>query len=195
MKNNYFRRNLLVSSLISVLVLLVSSTASYISIRKLLDSTYWVNHTQEVIYNLNQAEAVLTEAQTSMRGYLITKNEEFITKNNDAELQSDRNFEKLDELTADNYKQQQSLMKLKVLRDNFFKYLNNQIAKKKLGKQTMTFDLTEGKKMMDNIKVQFKRVEDNEQQLLKERNEKSQQYGGYSTILIIVAFIIALVIS
>jgi len=195
MKNNNFKRNLLISSLISILVLLISSTASYISIRKLLDNTFWVNHTQEVIYNLNQAEAILIEAQTSMRGYLITKNEEFVRMNNDAELQSNLYFEKLDELTADNYEQQKSLTKLKVLRDNFFKYLNNQIAKKKLGKQTMTFGLTEGKKMMDNLKVQFKHVEDNEQKLLKERNEKSQRYGGYSSILIIVAFVVAFVIS
>ena len=64
-----FRRNLLISSMVSLLVLVVSSTASYISIKKLLESNFWVNHTQNVIYNLNQGEASITDAQTNMRGF------------------------------------------------------------------------------------------------------------------------------
>src|SRR6187402_3628800 len=112
MKNN-FKRNLLISSLVSLLVLMISSTASYFSIKSLLDSNFWVNHTQEVIYNLNEGSAILTEAQTSMRGYLITGDEQFIERYRDSETKSNNYFEKVQELTVDNELQQKQLQELK----------------------------------------------------------------------------------
>ena len=194
MKNN-FKRNLLISSLVSLLVLMISSTASYISIKNLLESNFWVNHTQDVIYNLNQGSSSLTDAQTSMRGYLITGDEQFVSRYNTYEAESNTYFEKLDELTIDNPVQQKSLAELKTLRSNFFKYLNNQIVKKRFGKNNTTFDLNEGRAMMDQLRSYFKRIESSEQALLKQRNETSERYGTYSTVLIIVAFIIAFLIS
>ncbi|MDR7370384.1 response regulator [Flavobacterium aquidurense] len=194
MKNN-FKRNLLISSLVSLLVLMISSIASFFSIKSLLNSNFWVNHTQEVIYNLNEGSALLTEAQTSMRGYLITGDEQFVERYSDSEKKSNEYFEKLEDLTVDNPLQQKQLKQLKVLRANFFKYLNNQIVKKRLGKNIVVFDLNEGRLMMNELRVRVKKIENAEQYLLKERRENSEQYGNYSTILIIVAFIIAFVIS
>ena len=194
MKSN-FRRNLLVSSTISILILVVSSSASYISIKKLLDSIYWVNHTQEVIYNLNQGAAILTDGQTSVRGYLITGNEQFISSYKAAEIESNDYFNKLEELTTDNPSQQRILQELKIIRINFFKYLNKQIAKKRLGQQTVSFDLNEGRMLMDELRTYFKLIENHEQTLLKKRNQTSENFGTYSLILIIIAFIISFLIS
>ena len=194
MKNN-FKRNLLISSLVSLLVLMISSTASFFSIKSLLDSNFWVNHTQEVIYNLNEGSAVITEAQTNMRGYLITGDEEFVNRYIDAEKKSNEYFEKVDALTTDNPIQQKQLKILQPLRVNFFKYLNNQIVKRRIGKNSVAFDLNEGRKMMNELREHIKKIENTEQFLLKERNENSERYGNYSLILIIIAFIIAFVIS
>lgn len=190
-----FKRNLLISSSISLLILMISSTASFLSIKSLLDSNNWVNHTQEVIYNLNAASSIITDAQTSMRGYLITGKKEFLEEHYNSEKESNTYFEKLDELTADNPAQQKRLNELKPLRSNFFKYLHNQVVKKQLGKSTVGFDLDEGKKMMDELRSKFKSIENTEQILLKERISNSEQYGNYSFILIIVAFVIALIIT
>ena len=194
MKNN-FKRNLLISSLVSLLVLMISSTASFISIKNLLKSNFWVNHTQDVIYNLNQGSSSLTDAQTSMRGYLITGDEQFVERYNTYVGESNAYFDKLDELTTDNPSQQKALTQLKTLRSSFFKYLNNQIVKKRFGKANTTFDLNEGRAMMDQLRRYFKQIETTEQGLLKERNETSERYGTYSTVLIVVAFIIAFFIS
>lgn len=195
MKNNNFKRNLLISSIVSLLVLTVSSTASYISIKKLLDSVFWVNHTQKVIYNLNEGSALITDAQTNMRGYLITGNEDFVNKLNEAQLESNTFFDEIDKLTIDNPIQQKALKELKILRADFFKYLETQINNKRLGKQVFTFDLNGGKIRMDELRRNFRRIENNEQILLKDRNEKAEVYGGYSSILIITAFIVAFIIS
>ncbi|TDW51903.1 hypothetical protein EV144_101581 [Flavobacterium sp. 270] len=194
MKNN-FKRNLLVSSSVSMLILMISSTASFLSIKSLLESNSWVNHTQEVIYNLNEASSVMTDAQTSMRGYLITGNKDFLEEHYDAEKVSKIYFEKLEELTVDNPSQQKKLQELKPLREIFFKYLHNQIVKKELGRTVVNFDLEEGKKMMDELRVKFKSIENTEQGLLKERIGNSERYGNYSFVLIVVAFFIAFIIS
>ncbi|WP_231131686.1 response regulator [Flavobacterium hydrophilum] len=174
---------------------MISSTASFLSIKSLLKSNYWVNHTQEVIYNLNEGVSVITDAQTSMRGYLITGNEQFLDQYNEAEKKSDSFFNKLDELTVDNPSQQKNLQQVRSLTSIFYKYLNNQVIKKRLGKETVSFDLNEGKKMMDELRSYYKRIENTEQLLLKERNANSERYGNYSFILIIAAFIIAFIIT
>ncbi|MGO4773206.1 response regulator [Flavobacterium sp. W22_SRS_FK3] len=195
MKDNNFKRNLLVSSMVSLLVLMISSTASFLSIRSLLNSIYWVNHTQSVIYNLNEGSAIITEAQTNMRGYLISGDENFIKSYKESQIKSDYYFDKLQELTVDNPKQQKQLSELKILRVNFYKYLHNQVVKKQFGKENVSFDLNEGRKMINKLRNLIKKIENDEQQLLKERNANSERYGVYSTALIIIAFIIAFLIS
>ncbi len=193
--NGNFKRNLLVSSLFSLLVLTISSVASFISIKSLLNSNFWVNHTQDVIYNLNEGSSILTEAQTSMRGYLLTGDEQFVDRFNDAENNANVYFEKLDGLTADNPSQLKLLRELRDKRSGFFKYLNNQIVKKRLSKQTLIFDLNEGRKMMNDMRAIVKDIESKEQALLKERISNSERYGNYSLALIVVAFFIAFLIS
>ncbi len=181
--------------MISLLVLMISSTASFLSIKSLLKSNFWVNHTQEVIYNLNEGSSMLIEAQTSMRGYLLTGDEQFVKMYNTAQTKSNYYFDKLEELTAANYVQQKELKDLKVLRMNFFKYLNTQIGNKRLGRTAGIFDLNEGRTMISELRSNFKKLERSEQGILKQRNETSERFGVYSTVLIVVAFIIAFLIS
>ncbi|MDQ6531357.1 response regulator [Flavobacterium sp. LHD-85] len=193
--NGNFKRNLLISSLVSLLVLTISSVASFISIKSLLNSNFWVNHTQDVIYNLNEGSSIITEAQTSMRGYLLTGDEQFVERFNEAETKSNSYFVKLDELTADNPSQRKLLEELSEKRSGFFKYLNNQIVKKRLSKQALVFDLNEGRNMMNEMRAIIKKVENTEQKLLDERNSNSERYGRYSLALIAIAFFIAFLIS
>ncbi|WP_433829956.1 response regulator [Flavobacterium anhuiense] len=169
--------------------------ASFISIKSLLNSNFWVNHTQDVIYNLNEGSSIITEAQTSMRGYLLTGDEQFVERFNDAENKSNAYFVKLDELTSDNPSQTKLLEELRTKRSGFFKYLNNQIVKKRLSKQTLIFDLNEGRRMMNEMRAIVKKIETGEQTLLKERISNSERYGNYSLALIAVAFFIAFLIS
>ena len=114
--NGNFKRNLVISSTISIAILIISSTASFISIRSLLSSNAWVTHTQDVIYNLNAGTSVMIDAQTSMRGYLLTGKQSLLYQYNDAESLADSYIDKLEELTADNADQQSSLKELKPLK-------------------------------------------------------------------------------
>jgi signal transduction histidine kinase/DNA-binding response OmpR family regulator/CHASE3 domain sensor protein len=190
-----FKRNLLVSTGVSMLILIISSTASYFSIRSLLDSTAWVNHTQDVIYNINAGRSVMIDAQTGLRGYLLTGRQEFLEQAITAKERASANFDRVAALTADNPLQQAATKELEPVKENFFSYLNERIAEKRNGEESGPEAIAQGKVLMDSVRAITKRMEDEEKRLLAERTAQSGNYGTYSTVLIIVAALIALVIS
>ncbi|NMH28016.1 response regulator [Flavobacterium silvaticum] len=193
MKNN-FRRNLFIGFGISVLILLVSSIASYLSIKKLLESSAMVNHTQEVLANLNEASAVMTNAQNGMRGYIITGDDKFLDDYSYAESRTNAHFERLQKLTEDNPKQQDALREILPLRNEFFRYLRVRVE----DRQKNGFhvgDIGTGKKIIDQTRVILKKMEDEEKRLLLFRMQASEKNANYSIWLIIIAAILAILIS
>lgn len=193
MKDN-FKRNLLVSSSISLLILMLSSVASFLSIQNLLNSNSWANHAQEVISNLNKGNALLFEAQSAMRGFLVTGDEALIDDIAQTEKESNKYFDKLELLTADNDHQQRNLIRLKPIRTKFFSYIKKRIAQKRYN-QTAQYDLTYGKELMSNMNQISNNIDNYENKLLEERIVTSKNYGLYTAVLIVVAFIISFLIT
>lgn len=193
--NSNFRRNLFVGFAVSFIILAISSVASYLSIRKLLDSNEWVNHTQQVIYNLNAGQGVMVDAQTGMRGYLLTGDQSFLKQYEDARDLTDAYFDEVSQLTSDNKSQQQLLAKLEPMRKEFYSYLSDRVEERKEGKLSLAENIIRGRQMMADIRTVIKKLENTEQHLLKQRMESSSAYGGYSTILIIAAAILSLLIT
>jgi hypothetical protein len=56
----------------SVLALISIGCLSYFTTEKLISTEKWVAHTQEVIGTLESGLAILTDAETKQRGYLLT---------------------------------------------------------------------------------------------------------------------------
>lgn len=190
-----FKRNLFVSSGISLFILLVSSIASFISIRSLLSSNSQVNHTQEVIYNLNAGGAEMVDAQTSMRGFLVVGNKNFLDEYYAIENSSDDYFGKVEVLTKDNPIQYNSIKELIHLRKQFFNYMKIRIDEKIKGQIILGDNLNEGRVIMNEMRSILKRMENHEQDLLNERISTSEKYGFYSSLLIIAAAFLSLLIS
>lgn len=194
MKGN-FKRNLVVSSSISILILIVSSTASFLSIKSLRDSNERVRHTHEVINKLNGAKLTIIDAQTGVRGFLITGREDFLGAYTDSELQTNAYLEKLETLVSDNKEQQITLKNLKPITNSFFRYLDRRVKEKRDNRIVMVADLEKGKVLTDQIRVLLKRMESRELDLLKSRTDISRRYGVFTSILIISAAVIAILLS
>ncbi len=193
--NNTFKRNLIISTTVSVLILVVSSVASYLSIKKLLESNKLVGHTHEVIYNLNGAQLSVTDAQTSVRGYLIMGTEHYLETYKTAQLRTNEYLENLETLTSDSSEQQIALKKLNAITNTFYTYLENRVQDRKNNVTIMDMDLEKGKMLMDEMRAFYKRMENRENALLKQRAETSANYGINTSILIIIAALIAILIS
>ena len=193
--NNVFKRNLIISTIVSILILIISSVASYLSIKNLVESNRLINHTHQVIFNLNASQMTMTEDQNNVRGYLITGQEEFIDRYKTSEYRTIVFLENLETLTSDNPQQQASLINLRTATKNFYRYMEKRINTKKQNLPMKVSDLEKGKQLMEEVRTYIERMENRETALLKERTEASVSYGNYTSRLIIIAALIAILIS
>src|SRR3954468_21350017 len=65
-------RNLQIGFGLSLLILIISSIASYSSIQNLLDSSHLVDHTDSILTRLETALSTMKDAETGQRGFLLT---------------------------------------------------------------------------------------------------------------------------
>ncbi|HMI08470.1 MAG TPA: CHASE3 domain-containing protein, partial [Flavobacterium sp.] len=195
MKSSSFKRNLIISSTISMLILLLSSTASYICIKSLLSSNNWVNHTELVIKNLNEATTTTLDAQNSVRGFLITGKTALLDGYNGSEAKAGKILLELQQLTVDNPVQQRNLAELEPTQKEFYTYLKDRVAYKSAGYTVSENQLADGKRLVDSMRASFKKIGIEEQRLLALRVADSKRYSNYSIILIIAAALIAVLIS
>lgn len=177
-----------------MLLLIISSTASYLSIKNLIESSEQVQHTNEVIYNINAARLKMSEAQSGVRGYLINGNEKFIAKYTNAETETEGYLAKLETLTTDNPEQQVTVGKLKTATSSLYRYLDKRIADKHKG-LVVTDAIERGRQLMNDARNYFTVMENRETQLLNERSKNASRYGSYTSMLIVTAALLALLIS
>src|SRR5687768_494345 len=110
---NPFKRNLLIGYSISLVLLVISSVASYISIQNLKNSSEMVRHTNEVIQYLNDVELAAKDGESGQRGYLLTGEQRFLTPYQGAYDRGLASVEKVQESTTDNMVQQKNADELK----------------------------------------------------------------------------------
>lgn len=190
-----FKRNLLIGFGFSLLLLIVSSVASYNSIVSLIDSTKLVTHTYEVLDNLNSSISSLKDAETAQRGFLLTGREDFLKPYQGAYDSALSRVAAIKELTADNPAQQVSCEQLKNLVTSRFSQLSLLIDKKRNNQAIEMTDLERGKEFMDEIRVIVKQMKKREQAFLEERTAKMNQLVGYTPLIILVATILAFIIT
>src|SRR5690348_2144811 len=87
---------------ISLLILLVSSVASFISIRQLIKSSEWVAHTHTVIQKLEEIISNTKDAETGQRGFLLTHDVTYLSSYNGTYEKVNSNFDQVIALMADN---------------------------------------------------------------------------------------------
>lgn len=192
---NNFKRNLLIGFSASMIVLIISSIASFISINNLLKSASLVNETNTIIIEMNGISAALIDAETGQRGYLLLGEEEFLSPYNDARTRAFEAFEEVKALTANNVTQQDNLKELNNLIEQRFYYLQMSIADKKAGKPVDTDNLRRGREIMVKVRDVIKDMEARERQYLLQRTETMNTFAAYTPPLIISAAMIALLIT
>ncbi|RYF19617.1 MAG: hypothetical protein EOO42_14065, partial [Flavobacteriales bacterium] len=72
-----FKQQILTGFGVSLIFVLVSAIASYLSINSLNESYKWVSHTQEVAKTAERLEIRLLHAEASLRGFLLTERDDY----------------------------------------------------------------------------------------------------------------------
>ncbi len=190
-----YTSNLLIGFGISLLVLFISSTASFISINNLLTSVHWVNHSNQIIIDAEEILAALREAEAGQRGYLLTGDPEFLEFFKYSQSSARDALDLLDELTVDNPVQQESVETLRAHIENRLVLLNQLVTHKDTTGRIDTEGLAKGKQLMDKVEQTLSTIKQHETELLAGRVADMNGSARYTTVLIVIAALIALLIT
>ncbi|HEY8894912.1 MAG TPA: ATP-binding protein, partial [Niastella sp.] len=192
---NAFKRNLFIGYGISLLLLMVSALASYISINNLLNSADLVNHTNEVQKKVEKVLASLVDAETGQRGFLITGNTEFLAPFNGSVERTTVLLNEIKSLTTDNVLQQKDCDLLKAQSLTRLNFLGELVQKKKDNEIIPDSLLLAGKDHMDSVRVIVKRIQAREEGLLKIRTQSMNRFAASTPTLIIVACLLGILVT
>lgn len=190
-----FKRNIILGLGISLTTLIISSVASYISIQKLVESDYWVDHTFKVIQDLDYVLSRIKDAETGQRGYLLSGDPVFLEPYNGSKQDILDHIDHVQLLTADNNSQQKEFPVLQELIRDKYAFIHGTIADRKAGRPVTTARLLYGKGIMDKIRQKVLLMEHREQKLMLSRTARVSAFATYTPILIVFASILAMIIT
>ncbi|MDR6607333.1 response regulator [Pseudomonas synxantha] len=152
---------------------LISAVFFVSLITYLLSTIQWVEHTDRVINNANEAVKLTVDLETGMRGFLLSGDEHFLDPYETAKPRIAVALNTLLELTADNPVQTDRLLRLQALQEEWAHYAQSLIdLQRSSGDFRAVVKAGHGKRLTDEIRKQFEDVIDAEQQLRTSRSEE-----------------------
>ncbi|WP_207423189.1 sensor histidine kinase [Desertivirga brevis] len=185
-----FIKNLHRAFAIGLFLLVLSSVASFFAIRESYRRAEWVQHTEQVKGQLETLSSNLKDAETGVRGYLLTGDSVTLAPFKGSYERVSESFTSIAKLTSDNKNQQAILPELQSLIKTRYEILNQHIDDKKFRNRVDSIRVFRGKTVMDSIRATIKRMQEHEDHLLKRRESIWSSYKNISPLLIIVIAII-----
>ncbi|MFY7861799.1 MAG: CHASE3 domain-containing protein [Chitinophagales bacterium] len=150
-------------------------------------------HTLELTIELHKLSAYIQEVESSQRGYVLTKDSQFLTKVNAARLQLNQQLTSIDSLTKKNLKQKRILIRLKAAVNQKLDYLQIIVADSKAS-TLKEEQFLKGKTLMDSVNIQLNTMIQEENRLMLIRTSAltrlSIQTPQYYIILILSSILI-----
>ncbi len=193
--NSTITRNLRIGFGLSLLLLISTSIASYISIHRLVQSSSDVNHTNQVIQQLENVISTLKDAETGQRGYLLTNDTEFLQPYTGAYEQALKYLENVEHLVEDNPTQLATQVELKRIVVQRLSRLRELIDHKESRLTVTVADLKAGKLYMDQARAQVNKMQNLEKNLLAKRNANLGRFSTITPIIIVLAALFAVFIT
>ncbi len=173
---------------ISLLILIATSAASFISINNLIFSSREVNHTNTILKELENTISYAKDAETGQRGYVATGDRVFLDPYYGAYEKTMKSLDTVRQLTIDNASQQKKVTELKAAMEERFGYLQRSVDQKLLDVNEMR----KGKVLMDQARALVSNMQQTEEKLLAERTSSLNRFSAFTPLLIIIAGLIAL---
>jgi signal transduction histidine kinase/DNA-binding response OmpR family regulator/CHASE3 domain sensor protein/HAMP domain-containing protein len=190
-----FKRNLQIGFGLSLLLLLCSSLASFYSLTHLINSTKEVEHTNKVLQHSEAVIANLRDGETGQRGYLLTKEPDFLVPYNGAFETALKEIDEIKLLTTDNLSQQDNCDTLRIMVTKRFGILQQSIERVRQGIEIDQFRLRDGRLYMDQARLMVKKIQNIEQNLLRERTARMNMFAGFTPVIVVVAALLAFLIT
>ena len=193
MRSN-FKGNLVIGFGLSLLLLIISSVASYTSIVNLLKSSDEVETTNATIANLESVLSTLKDAETGQRGFLLTGDDKFLQPYEGTYEKALSIHAKIKNAatTPGQRSDADTLRRLIISRMGALQELIN------MKRQKFTIsasDLEKGKAHMDQIRLHIANMQLLEKTMLNAKLSELRTYSNYTPVLIVVAALLSLIIT
>jgi len=181
MKNFYKRSSVVLAFglLLTVLAINGSFMRRQVGVQNRDDA--WVIHTKQILFEAEQTESLLKDAETGQRGYLYTGDPTYLAPYSSAVARIEPHIDNLGRLTADNPRQQERIVRLRDLAHRKLNELARTISLYQSGKidEARAVVLSHvGKSYMDEIRRVIAQMEQEESSLEAGRTatyQKSQR--------------------
>ncbi|WP_219222861.1 response regulator [Pedobacter antarcticus] len=194
-KQKTLQNNLRFGLGLSLIILFISSLASYISIGNLIRSSELVAQSNTNIRNLDAILSSLKDAETGQRGYLLTGDAVFLDPYKGAKDEAMGYLNTIKKDMHDSPVQQENLKSLEEIIEGRLSVLEKTIAIKQKGGSVSVGDLLTGKSYMDSARKLIQQIQDDEQAQLNERTSDLNKLSGYTPMLIVIAALLAILIT
>ena len=196
MKWSIERKIMAVAGIIVVL-LLINELVSYRATRSLIDHERLVSHTYQALAQLEATLSTVKDAETGERGYIISGDESYLEPYRTALDEIHGHVEKLRQLTADNPTQQARIALFERKIAERLVTLKRGIDLKKArdaegARQLILSGL--GKRQMNDLRQQVEVMENEENELLRQRSQQSRASGRNAFVTDIVPNLVACVL-
>ncbi|MEW5881216.1 MAG: PAS domain S-box protein, partial [Pseudomonadota bacterium] len=158
----------------------------------------WVAHTRAVLAELEHVLRLNVDAQTGLRGYLVTGDEQFLEPYLAARRELPVALQRLAELTADNPGQRQAVLALQRLVSEHLDARERMVDlahTRGIEAARREFAPGEGKRLVDGIRAATLQLRSEEERLLAQREEASRDAARRSlaALAVLAALILAVV--
>jgi len=188
-------RNLQIGFGLSLLILIITSVASYSSINNLMDGSQWVDHTDSVIIKLDNTLSALRDAESGPRGFLLTGDTSFLRSYSTATDRIHILLDSIQDMTSDNPNQQKNMQDLRAV---IFKplVLIGEIIDQKMTTNIFSLgDLQKAREYMRDARQILQRMQVEERRLMVLRVARVRKYSGYTPVLIVIAALLSILIT
>jgi signal transduction histidine kinase len=181
---------------VTVLALLgIVGVVSQRTIHGLVDDSQWVNHTHEVLELLQRVSFQVTQAEASVRGFVITADSRF-----ESQYLRDRSaiqplLSELKVKTSDNPLEQAKLSQLEAIVRERFAVLDDAIQTRKTGGLSAILALSRNSRgliLSAQITSMIGEMRNQENGLLAERNQRERKSSRRAFLVVLLAIMLAM---
>ncbi|MDQ2718917.1 MAG: CHASE3 domain-containing protein [Bacteroidota bacterium] len=184
--------------LAAFVLLLISYILTFISTQKVITQSYWINHTNEVIHNLDNVLGYLTKGESLFRGYIITSDKKLLNEYGHSEVETYNAYKNLKSLTTDNIGQQRNLDTLHNLIDEKFIWIGKIVSEFSSNHKVPDALLKgndEGNLITGKIENFVHKMQASEKGLWDTRSQRASAYSNLLKVLDIASIAIAIILT
>lgn len=190
-------RKILTGFIVCAFILFGVAIFSFNNSKKYIESNALVDLTNQIVYQFEQILISTIDAETGVRGYVITGSDAYLEPFTNASIKAAEHLDKIKELIIDKQGQQKNIEELEKELKLRFVHLSNTIELRKndFEKAKVSVVSGEGKAIQDRIRKIIESAVQRQHTLLVERKQASENdASNFNIVFVILLLIIILVL-